>query len=401
MDITFGLFCIPILTTICSSFVTILIGLARVSISRYRRKRVKFDDLPLGSVRIFVPVKGTSHVIKRALQSLLVQDYPEYKVIFVLEDKSDPVFETICEFCNEYSHAQLLLSGKTTECGQKNFGLAKAVSKFSEDSELLVFCDSTNSADPGWLKRITYPVRAGRVEVCTTFRSFDPGSAGIAGICQALYGVSIFALITVGPNPWGGGTVIRRKTFDRLNVIELWLKTVVDDLILGNLLDLAKIRIHVSPENFLASSIEKQSMKGFMSFLDRQILFPKFTNPGIWFLTLTSQVFLALAMVLSTIGPVLWVFGYLDVKYSIISGIFWIGMLSTGALLAIVNKPKLPILKSLLGLPVLVCLSTLVCVRSIFIDYIDWRGMRYYCGKCGKVVRIEKIWHMIYEQVDF
>lgn len=391
MDITFGLFCIPILTTICSSFAAILIGLARVSISRSRRTGVKPDDHPLGSVRIFVPVKGISPKIKQALQSLLVQDYPDYEVIFVLEDKSDPAFETIGEFCNKYGHAELFLSGKTTECGQKNFGLAKAVSQLSEDAELLVFCDSTNSADCGWLKRITYPVRAGRVEVCTTFRSFDPGSAGIAGICQALYGVSIFALITIGPKPWGGGTVIRRKTFDRLNVIQRWLKTVVDDLILGNLLDLAKIKIHVSPENFLSSSIDKQSMKGFMSFLDRQILFPKFTNPGIWFLTLTGQVLLALSMALSSIGPVLWVFGNLDAKYAIISGVFWIGMLSIGTLLGIVNKPKLPILKSILGLPVLVCLSTLVCVRSIFIDYIDWHGMRYYCGKGGEVVRIEKI----------
>jgi hypothetical protein len=308
-----------------------------------------------------------------------------------LEGESDPAFETVRELCHDYDHAELFLSGKATLCGQKNFGLARAVSILNSDTEILVFCDSTNSADSGWLSRITYPVRIGMVDVCTTFRSFAPNSRGLAGICQALYATTVFALITITPKPWGGGTVIRKTTFDRLNVAQKWLKTVVDDLTLGNLLDKAGVKILVSPENLLLSPLENQSMKGFLSFLDRQILFPKFTNPWIWRFTVISNICLTISMGLSSCALALYAYGNLGIKYAVVGSIFWVGMFLIGSLLRIVNKPKLPILKSFIGLPILVCLSTVLCIRSMFIDYIDWHGARYYCGKEGQVVRIEKI----------
>jgi hypothetical protein len=328
---------------------------------------------------------------RQSLQTLLVQDYPNYKVTFILEDQSDPAFETVQEFCDEYNHAELFLSGKATHCGQKNYGLARAVSILNRDIEILVFCDSTNSADSGWLSRITYPVRIGRVDVCTTFRSFAPGSGRLGGICQALYATTVFGLITIVSKPWGGGTVIRKKTFDRLNVAQNWLKTVVDDLTLGNLLDKAGVKIHVSPENFLLSPLENQSIKGFLSFLDRQILFPKFTNPWIWFFTVMNSIFFSLSIGLSACGLALYASGNLGVKYAVAGAILWANILLIGSLLRIVNIPRLPIIRSFIGLPILVCLSTFLSIKSIFLDHIDWHGVRYYCGKGGRVVRIEKL----------
>ncbi|MFH0960593.1 MAG: glycosyltransferase family 2 protein [Pseudomonadota bacterium] len=362
---------------------------------RIIRSRSGYNDRnligPLCPVQVFVPIKGSSHQSGQILQTLLVQDYPNYKVTFIVEDKSDPAFETLENFCNKYSNAEIFFSGKASESGQKNLGLAKAASISNDDVEIFVFCDSTNSADANWLSRITYPVRIGNVEVCTTFRSFSPNAGNLAGILQALYATTIFALMTVAPKPWGGGTIIRRKTFDRLNVPQIWLKTVVDDLTLGNILDKARVKIHVSPENYLLSPLQNQSIKGFLSFLDRQILFPKFTNPWIWRFTVLGNISLSFSMWLSSCGLALYAFGNLGARYAVVGAIFWAGILLITSLLRIINKPKLPIVKSLIGIPILICVSTLISIRSIFLNHIDWHGVRYFCGEGGKVIRIENI----------
>jgi hypothetical protein len=128
-----------------------------------------------------------------------------------------------------------------------------------------------------------------------------------------------------------------------------------------------------------------------LSFLDRQILFPKFTNPWIWFFTVMNSIFLSLSMGFSACGLALCASGNLGAEYAVAGTILWANILLIGSLLRIVNIPRLPIIRSFIGLPILVYLSTFLSIKSIFLDHIDWHGVRYYCGKGGRVVRIEKL----------
>ena len=352
-------------------------------------QQITNDPVPL--IQILAPLKGISDKSREILQTLLVQDYPNYRVMFILENDSDPAFELVSEFCTSYKHVSLFLSGTASQSGQKNFGLAKAVSKLEPEVEILVFCDSTNAAARGWLGKITRPVRSGDFEVCTTFRSFLPETLNVPGICQALYASTVFALLAVTPKPWGGATVIRKSTFDRLNVSKVWLHTVVDDLTLGNILNEANVKIFVSPENFLSSPIRKQTLKGLLAFLDRQILFPKFTNPGIWIFTVLWHISLCAALLLSSVGLFSYFVGFLGSEYALIGALFWIGVLTLVASLRSVNQAKIPIVKWMITFPVLIFAATYICVRSIFLDHIDWHGKRYYCGKGGVVIEIRDL----------
>ena len=127
-----------------------------------------------------------------------------------------------------------MFSGIAALCAQKNHNLLAGLRSLKPDTEILVFCDSTNMADPGWLGRFTKPLRNGDCQVVTTFRAFRPDPETLGGVCQAIYASFIRLLAAIKPTPWGGATAIRRETFERLNVAEAWSRTVVDDLILGN-----------------------------------------------------------------------------------------------------------------------------------------------------------------------
>ncbi|MGO9569275.1 MAG: hypothetical protein ACLP5H_17200, partial [Desulfomonilaceae bacterium] len=163
----------------------------------------------------------------------------------------------------------------------------------------------------------------------------------------------------------------------------------VDDLVLGNALDRAGIKVRMDPHDLLKSPLQKQSVKGFLSYLDRQILFPKFTNPGIWAATLVFHVNLTIAILLAALMGVL----FPASQVSALCGWSSYGFLIATALVALVlrwtNPAPVSIGRWLVSFLPCIFLSAFVFLRSIFRNYIDWHGRRYWPGKGGVVLKID------------
>lgn len=342
--------------------------------------------LPL---EVIVPVKGVVSDHETALRSLLEQDYPDYGLIFVLETEKDSANSAVDKLLDRHPLARKVISGIAVSCAQKNHNLLAGLKSLKPDTEILVFCDSTNCADPGWLRRFTKPLRNGDCQIVTTFRVFRPDPETLGGVCQAIYASFIRLLAAIKPTPWGGATAIRRDTLERLNIAEMWSRTVVDDLVLGNALDRAGIKVRMDPQDLLKSPLQRQSVKGFLSYLDRQILFPKFTNPGIWAATLAFHVNLTLAILVAALIGILFPAGQVSALCAWSS----YGFLMATALVALVlrstNPAPVSIGRWLVSFLPCIFLSAFVFLRSIFRNYIDWHGRRYWPGKKGVVLRIE------------
>lgn len=288
-----------------------------------------------------------------------------------------------------HASARKVISGIAVSCAQKNHNLLAGLRSLKPNTEILVFCDGPNWADRGWLHRFTKPLRNGDCQVVTTFRVFSPDPATLGGVCQAIYASFIRLLAAIKPTPWGGATAIRRDTLERLNIADIWSRTVVDDLILGNALDRAGIKVRMDPHDLLKSPLPRQSIQGFLSYLDRQILFPKFTNPGIWAATLVLHLNLTFAILVAALTGVLFPAG----RVNALCGWSSYGFLMATAMVALVlrwtNPAPVSLGRWLLSFLPCIFLSAFVFLRSIFRNYIDWHGRRYWPGKKGVVIRIE------------
>jgi ceramide glucosyltransferase len=375
-------------TTILSLFVAIALGLVKI--------RWSPSDEPYGStepcappLEVIVPLKGIVAGQEFALGSLLEQDYPDYGLIFVLETENDSANAVVNRLLDRYPFARKVFSGIAALCAQKNHNLLAGLRSLKPNTEILVFCDSTNMADPGWLGRFTKPLRNGDCQVVTTFRAFRPDPETLGGVCQAIYASFIRLLAAIKPTPWGGATAIRRETFERLNVAEAWSRAVVDDLVLGNALDRAGIKVRMDSHNLLKSPLQAQSVKGFLSYLDRQVLFPKFTNPGIWAATLVFHLNLTLAILVAALAGVLFPAGQVDSLCGWSSYGFLMATVLSALLLRWTNPSPVSIRRWLASFLPCVLLSAFVFLRSIFRNYIDWHGRRYWPGKRGVVLKID------------
>ncbi|MBM3302781.1 MAG: glycosyltransferase, partial [Deltaproteobacteria bacterium] len=128
------------------------------------------QEPPEVPLEILVPVKGVFPDQESILASLLKQDYASYGVMFIIEGEQDPANALIDKLCAQFPIARKVISGVSNACGQKNYNLVKGAGELRPETDIIVFCDSTNAAQPCWLRNFTAPLRAGKVEVVTTFR---------------------------------------------------------------------------------------------------------------------------------------------------------------------------------------------------------------------------------------
>jgi cellulose synthase/poly-beta-1,6-N-acetylglucosamine synthase-like glycosyltransferase len=378
-----------VLTTLSVVFLLIL-GLLKLVLAGNSRPDAP-HTLPAPFIQVLCPVKGVSDSQDVILRSLLNQSYPNYIVSFIIEDEFDPIWPSLQRLGADYPRVEVLISGRTSLCGQKNHGLAFAAGRVRSETEIVVTCDGNSIARPDWLDSITRPIRQGTAAAVTTFRTFNPKPATLAGVCQAIYGAFLSLLIAIAPKPWGGSTAIKREVFDRLNVSGYWRQTVVDDLVLGNVLSDSGEKICFSLESVMETPLTRQSFTGFIGFLDRQILFPKFTNPGVWISSMIWQFMLTVTFMASLWFVGTGVFHWSAGLHVLVSAFFLFAFFGAVLILNRINPHSVPKAVWLVSVFPLMALLTYVYLRSIFSDYIDWSGKRYHCGQRGLVTRFEEL----------
>ena len=348
-------------------------------------------SLEYAPIEVLVPIKGVTELLEAVVDSILNQSYPHYNVTFIVEDENEMALPILENRCNQLERCRIVVAGKSLIGGQKNHNLVFASGLIREDTKIIVTCDSSNIARPNWLESLTLPIRSGLSPASTTFRAFHPDPLSVAGVCQAVYGSMLTLLIAVKPKPWGGATAIRRDVFENLKVRSAWRETVVDDLILGNLLEGAGIQIQVSPDSAMETPLRGQSIKGLLSFLHRQILFPKFTNPGVWLSSMAWQFLITASLVVS-----LFILGKSLLSLSIdgntiVALCFLASLFGAFAVLNALNPYGLGLASWFIACIATLGVTSYVYVHSLFVDYIDWGGKRYHCGPSGVVKRFHEL----------
>ncbi len=375
------------LLTLIPAVFCVGLGAIKVHLAAKLDNRGKTGGFP--AVEILVPIKGVLPDQEQILESLLRQDYPSYNVIFLIESQQDPAGSLVDSLSSRFPHAKKVIAGTAGMCGQKNHNLVQGIKHLSPGTEVIVFCDSTNMVDIDWLRRFTEPVRTGAFEVVTTFRAFDPRPSTIWGICQAIYAAFLLLLIANKPKPWGGATAISRSTFHRLDVTQEWSRNVIDDLALGNILDEAGIPVFLDPRSLLRSPLPNQSLSGLTHYLDRQILFPKWTNPIIWFTTLLFLLSVTAAIVASVIVAVLFALGLISPILGCLAYGFLAVVFAAAMLFWSMNPFRIPIRSWLASFLPFIFVTAFVFSRSLFRNHIEWHGRTYYPGKGGVVLCVE------------
>ena len=274
---------------------------------RFVRKRIRqirppHDYMPPAD--LICPCCGLDHGLEKNLRPLLEQDYPDYKVIFTVADSDDPAVPVIRKLIDEVGpdRACLVFAGPAHNCAQKVHNQLQAIRQAARGVPILAFVDSDIHPGPKWLRYLIDPLVREKVGVVTGYRCYVPARQNLASLI-----LSVLNAVTasgMGPHSfnhaWGGTMAIRKATFDRLKIADIWSGAITDDLTLSTAVKKAHLRVVFEPKCYSAS-LDAVSWSGLFEFVRRQLIITRVCAPGLWLLALAASLQYALAFWLGLI----------------------------------------------------------------------------------------------------
>ncbi len=236
-------------------------------------------------VTIFAPCKDIDHGMQENFDALLQQDYPEFEVVFIIDDADDPAAVVIESAWREAErHVKLVVASKATESSQKVENLREGVLHADDRSEVFAFVDSDARPSRDWLRNLVVPLVDEKVGAATGYRWFISERETFASEMRNVWNASIASAL--GPNRstnfcWGGSTAIRRDVFDRLNIRDRWHGTVSDDFTVTRVMNEAGLDIVFVPRALIAS-IENSTGHQLFEFTNRQMKITRVYMPKLW-----------------------------------------------------------------------------------------------------------------------
>lgn len=268
-------------------------GITTVNWVRFRRCIRRGLTEPVGNytppTALIVPCKGVDDELTAAAKTLLVQDYPDYEVLFVVESADDPAAAVIrsaidsAPVCAGRRRVELVTAGRSTDCGQKIHNLRAGLERASPDAEVFAFIDSDCRPHPLWLRRLVAPLADADVGAATGYRWYAPIRGGTASALLSFWNANIAMMLAVPRRAfvWGGSMAIRRETFDRIKVLERWQGSLSDDYAVRSAVRRAGLGVGFAPQCLVLSPAD-MTWGQFWEFLCRQLIITRVYAASFW-----------------------------------------------------------------------------------------------------------------------
>ncbi len=135
------------------------------------------DDSP--PVSLLKPVRGVDFGSYENFASFCKQDYPEYEILFAVNDEKDPALPLIRKIMEEFPQKRIRLFTSAEDLGanRKVNKLAMLTSKALHD--VLVLTDGDVRVGPNYLREVVAPLREKKIGAVTSFyRAIAEGNVG-------------------------------------------------------------------------------------------------------------------------------------------------------------------------------------------------------------------------------
>ena len=364
----------------------------------YRKIRSKYDASYAPMCSIIVPCKGIPKNFGNNLRGFLQLDYSNYEVIYVTESGSDSAVPEIRKILSEDKRAKFTVAGIASQCAQKNYNLLAALQEVSASSEVFVFADSDIKPAKEWLREIVLPLQSSKITVTTGFRWLVSAAGSLGEICHTYINIFIYTCFCAacyfgGVGLWGGSMAIRRKDFEELGVAKKWARAAVDDMSLSAVVYKAKRKAVVVPTCVTVTDDLIETVAGATSWFERQIMYLKAYQKGLWVFTLslvlTASVLLcllpiaALGAFLTNDINVFWTLGG-GVSLFFIAGHTFVALFYP----FLGKMPFLP--RFLLLQPFMRMTHIIAYLKTWLTNTITWAGIKYQLSSNGDVKKLER-----------
>lgn len=259
---------------------------------------------------IIAPCRGLDQGLAANLSALFEQDFPQFEILFVVDDENDEAVSVIRNLINRKDaetqrneeklflknsasqrlsgeknvFTKLVVAGKAKDESQKVHNLRQAVLEVSDESKGFVFVDSDARPGENWLRNLVAPLSDESVGCATGYRWFIAKDGGFSAQLLSVWNASIASALGANTNTnfcWGGSMAIRRDVFEKLDMREKWRGTLSDDFTVTRTMKEADLPIYFVP-SCLTASVEDCTFGELLEFTTRQMKITRVYAPHLW-----------------------------------------------------------------------------------------------------------------------
>jgi cellulose synthase/poly-beta-1,6-N-acetylglucosamine synthase-like glycosyltransferase len=244
------------------------------------------------SVAILAPVKGHSPFLADFFRRLRAQDYPNARIIVIVESASDPAFAAATAAQEGLGLTMtLVVAGASVETGQKVWNLEAGLRHVHGDDDIVATVDADTLPAATWLRRLVAPIVAGRAEATSGYRWLVPqngacGSLLLAAVDQAIATIPRWRHYNIA---WGGSFAAHRATLERIDLPVWWAGAISDDAQLTRALWAKGLKV-VCPPGLFVMTPATHSWRSALTFGRRQFMIIRFHFPKLWALAIALEI---------------------------------------------------------------------------------------------------------------
>lgn len=360
-----------------------------------RRIRPRLDPTWLPRCAIIIPTKGAGRNLAANLGAHLVHDYPDYEVIFAIEDEADEGLPVLREIvARSGGSARIVVAGLASRCSQQNFNMIAGAAA-ARGAEVLAFCDNDVAPARDWLRALVLTLSDPAVAVGTGYRWHVAPRGTVGELIHTFTNMTMYAHFSLvaqmsAMGVWGGSFALRRTDYEQWGVAAVWGETISDDMGLMAILRARRLRTLLTPDVLLVTEDTLPTARAAIAWYARQLLNLKSFEPVTWLASGMATAAGALLVLWLPVAAGAALAGGSFLAWGGGAALLWWGVELTLVLLYARLGPTYHLGRMLACLPLLRPAQAAAFVASIGVHSLVWAGVRYRFDRRGRVVEITR-----------
>lgn len=261
-------------------------------------------DADCGRAAIVLCLRGADPFLQRCLTGILTQDYPDFEVVIIVDNRDDPAWVPIHELVaglRERTTARRVrveaLRERPETCSLKNASLVQAYESLEPEVTFVATVDADVEPHRTWLRELVQPMTDARVGATTGNRWYIPDDSGWGSLVRYEWNAGAVVPMFWHGIAWGGSVALRASFVRDSNYRERMKHALCEDTMLFDTLRKVGLKLKFVP-SILMINRESIGLKSFFRFCRRQMLISNYHSQAwaIWLHGLTSSAYYVAAL---------------------------------------------------------------------------------------------------------
>ncbi len=249
------------------------------SLRAWRRELLADDDCPPAAV--ILCLRGGDPFLSRCIDGLMNQDYPRYRVYFMVDHAEDPAMAVLQQALLNHTgkdyEIQVLREPLST-CSLKCSSLVQAVKSLPESTQFIASIDADTIAHSSWLRELATALAPEAVGAATGNRWYMPAELTQGSLVRYVWNAAAVVQMYWYRIAWGGTLAIKTSSIQRAGLVERWSNAFCEDTMLRQQLRPIGERVEFVPSLMMINR-EECTIGSFFSWVQRQLLTAKLYHP--------------------------------------------------------------------------------------------------------------------------